>query len=106
MDVSFDDIDISTLTKADLCTRLFDELGLNKREASDFVENFFSIIFERLAAGEDVRLSDFAAFHVRAKSSREARNPRTGEPVQIAPRRVVTFKSGPRLKAKIDSRVD
>ena len=106
MEARFDDIDLSTLTKADLCSRLFEQLGLNKREASDFVESFFSIIFDRLADGEDVRISDFASFHLRTKSSRQARNPRTGEPVQIAPRRVVTFKSGPKLKARIGSRAD
>jgi integration host factor subunit alpha len=103
MGLTLDDIDLSSLTKADLCSLLFDKLGVNKREASDMVDTFFSIISDRLVAGEDVRLADFAAFQVKTKSSRPGRNPRTGEIVLIAPRRVVTLQSGPKLKARLNT---
>jgi integration host factor subunit alpha len=102
MQLTLDDIDLSSLTRADLCSLLFDQLGVNKREASDLVDAFFSIISDRLIAGEDVRLSDFAAFQVKSKLSRPGRNPKSGATVQIAPRRVVTFQSGPKLKARLN----
>jgi integration host factor subunit alpha len=84
---------------------LFDQLGLNKREALDWVDTFFSIISDRLVAGEDVHLSGFAAFQVKSKSSRPGRNLKTGETVQIAPRSVVTFQSGQKLKSRLNSTV-
>lgn len=103
MQLNFDELDLTSLTKSDLCALLFDQLGVNKREAADFVDAFFAIISERLAAGGDVRIADFAAFQVKAKSARPGRNPKTGATVQIAPRRVVTFQPGPKLKSRVNS---
>ena len=101
MELALDNIDLTSLTKADLGAMLFDQLGLNKREAGDLVDAFFQIITDRLAAGEEVKLADFAGFQVRKKAPRPGRNPRTGEEVEIAGRRVVTFQSGPKLKARL-----
>lgn len=102
MPLSLDTIDLTSLTKAGLCTILFDQLGVNKRESADIVDAFFEIISQRLIAGDDVRLSDFAAFVVKGKSSRPGRNPRTGAVVQIPPRSVVTFQPGPKLKNSVN----
>ena len=77
MELARDNIDPTSLTKADLGAMLFDQLGLNKREAGDLVDAFFEIIMERLAAGEEVKLADFAGFQVRKKAPRPGRNPRT-----------------------------
>jgi integration host factor subunit alpha len=104
MQITLDDTGRTSITKADLCAVLFDQLGVNKREAVDIVEDFFSIISERLVDGEDVRLADFAGFQVRTKAARPGRNPKTGTAVQIAARRVVTFQPGPKLKTKLASR--
>ena len=101
MELALDNIDLTSLTKADLGAMLFDQLGVNKREAGDLVDAFFAIITARLAAGEDVKLADFAGFQVRLKAPRPGRNPRTGEEVEIARRRVVTFQSGPKLKERL-----
>jgi integration host factor subunit alpha len=101
MQLALDTIDLSSLTKADLGAMLFDQLGVNKREAGDLVDSFFQIITDRLAAGEEVKLADFAGFQVRVKAPRPGRNPRTGEEVEIARRRVVTFQSGPKLKERL-----
>ena len=103
MQFTLDDIDLSSLTKASLGALLFDQLGLNKREAGDVVDSFFAIIAERLVAGEEVKLTDFAAFQVRTKAPRPGRNPKTGEAVEIAKRRVVTFQPGPKLKERLKS---
>lgn len=103
MQFSLDDIDVTSLTKSQLGALLFDQLGLNKREAGDVVDTFFAIIAERLVAGEEVKLSDFAGFQVRTKAPRPGRNPKTGEAVEIAKRRVVTFQPGPKLKERLKS---
>lgn len=104
MQLSLDDIGLTSLTKSDLCAMLFDQLGVNKREAADIVDSFFAIISERLVAGEEVRLSNFATFVVKTKSSRPGRNPKTGAVVQIPPRSVVKFQPGPKLKSKVNGK--
>jgi integration host factor subunit alpha len=91
------------LTKADFSEKLFDELGLNKREAKDLVELFFEEIKESLERGEEVKLSGFGKFELRDKTSRPGRNPKTGEEVAITARRVVTFRSGQKLKARVEA---
>lgn len=91
------------LTKADFAERLFDELGLNKREAKDMVELFFEEIKASLEQGEQVKISGFGKFELRDKNSRPGRNPKTGEEIPITARRVVTFRSGQKLKARVEA---
>ena len=90
-----------TVTKADLANTLFEHLGLNKREAKEFVELFFEKIRESLESGESVKLSGFGRFSVRDKKSRPGRNPKTGEEVPVTPRRVVTYKASQKVKDRI-----
>ena len=90
------------LTKADFSEKLFDELGLNKREAKEIVELFFEEIKGSLENGEEVKLSGFGKFELRDKSPRPGRNPKTGEEVAISARRVVTFRSGQKLKSRVE----
>jgi integration host factor subunit alpha len=92
-------IETPTLTKAELAELLFDNLGLNKREAKDMVESFFELVHGALERGEDVKLSGFGNFQVRRKAPRPGRNPRTGEPIPIEERNVVTFHASHKLKA-------
>jgi len=89
------------VTKADLAETLFDELGLNKREAKEFVELFFEEVRTALENGSSVKLSGFGNFSVREKNSRPGRNPKTGEEIPISARRVVTFKASQKLKDKV-----
>jgi len=79
------------LTKADMAERLFDDLGLNKREAKELVEAFFEEIRGSLEVGRQVKLSGFGNFGLRDKNQRPGRNPKTGEEIPISARRVVTF---------------
>lgn len=90
------------LTKAEMAEKLFEELGLNKREAKDLVELFFEEIRAALERGEQVKLSGFGNFDVRNKSQRPGRNPKTGEEIPITARRVVTFRPGQKLKARVE----
>ncbi len=91
-----------TLTKAELAEMLFDRVGLNKREAKDIVDTFFEEIRDALARGEPVKLSGFGNFQVRNKPPRPGRNPKTGETIPIAARRVVTFHASQKLKGAVE----
>lgn len=91
------------LTKADMAERLFEEVGLNKREAKEFVEAFFESIRCALELGDQVKLSGFGNFDLRDKSERPGRNPKTGEEIPISARRVVTFRPGQKLKSRVEA---
>ncbi len=90
------------LTKANMAENLFEELGLNKREAKELVEVFFEEVRLALEEGEEVKLSGFGNFILRDKSQRPGRNPKTGEEIPITARRVVTFRSGQKLKSRVE----
>lgn len=99
MNISFDTLQTPTLTKAQLAEKLFDNIGLNKRETKDMVDAFFDLIMQELVQGRDVKISGFGNFQLRSKSPRPGRNPRTGELISIEARRVVTFHASYKLKA-------
>lgn len=92
-----------SLTKAEMAARLFEELGLNKREAKEMVEMFFEEIRQSLGSGGQVKLSGFGNFDLREKKQRPGRNPKTGEEIPITARRVVTFRPGQKLKARVEA---
>ncbi len=94
-----------SLTKADIADRLFDEVGLNKREAKEFVDAFFETIRIALEEGDNVKLSGFGNFQLRDKKQRPGRNPKTGEEIPISARRVVTFRPGQKLRARVEAYV-
>ena len=93
------------LTKADMAEYLFEQLGLNKREAKDMVEMFFEEIRVALESGKQVKLSGFGNFDLRDKNQRPGRNPKTGEEIPITARRVVTFRPGQKLKSRVEAYV-
>jgi integration host factor subunit alpha len=97
--------DAGTITKAELSDALFDQVGLNKREAKDLIDAFFETVGQSLQSGVDVKISGFGNFQLRAKSARPGRNPKTGELVPISARRVVTFHASQKLKDKVDPKV-
>jgi integration host factor subunit alpha len=92
-----------TLTKAELADMLYERVGLNKREAKEVVEAFFDEIRTQLEQGESVKLSGFGNFQLRDKPERPGRNPKTGEPIPISARRVVTFHASQKLKAHVQN---
>lgn len=95
-----------TLTKAELADLLFEQVGLNKREAKDMVEAFFGEIRDALERGDGVKLSGFGNFQLRDKPQRPGRNPKTGEEIPITARRVVTFHASQKLKAEVEANYD
>lgn len=94
---------MTTLTKADMVEQLYEELGLNKREAKELVEMFFEEIRGSLGRGQNVKLSGFGNFTLRDKTQRPGRNPKTGEEIPVSARRVVTFRPGQKLKQRVES---
>lgn len=101
MDFAVDSLETPALTKAQLADMLFDQIGLNKRESKDMVDAFFDLMTHSLVEGRDVKISGFGNFQIRIKAPRPGRNPRTGEPVAIEARRVVTFHASPKLKEQV-----
>jgi len=91
------------LTRAAMAKSLFNEMGLNKKEARELVDSFFEELISSLAVGEQVKLSGFGNFDIRDKNERPGRNPKTGEKVPVKARRVVTFRPGHKLKARVEA---
>ena len=92
-----------TITKADIIDHLHNEIGLNKSECKILIEDFFEEIKTALINNEEVKLSGFGNFELIDKKARPGRNPKTGEDVTISARRVVTFRSGNKLRKKIST---
>jgi integration host factor subunit alpha len=91
-----------TLTRADLTEAVHDEVGLTHQDCAGLVERTLSLITQAMERGEQVKLSGFGVFQVRSKRQRMGRNPKTGEPAAIDPRRVIGFRASQVLKARID----
>ncbi len=89
-----------TITKLDLTRHLSDTVGLSTKECDALVNTLFDTIRSTLASGEGVKLSGFGNFTLREKRARPGRNPRNGEPFEIAARRGVTFRASPLLKGR------
>ncbi|MDI1244411.1 MAG: integration host factor subunit alpha [Rhodoferax sp.] len=103
MDITVETLETPALTKAQLAELLFEQIGLNKRESKDMVDAFFDLVSNSLVDGDDVKITGFGNFQIRTKSPRPGRNPRTGEAIPIAARRVVTFHASQKLKEQIQA---
>lgn len=95
---------MNALSKAIMADALCNTVSLNKPDAKAIVEQFFEEIRFALEQGQHVKLSGFGNFTLRDKPQRPGRNPKTGEEIPVAARRVVTFKSGLKLKTKIETK--
>lgn len=91
-----------TLTRAQLAEAVYAAVGLSRSESAVLAEQVLDLIVDKLVAGETVKLSGFGVFSTRKKNEREGRNPKTGEPAKITPRRVATFRASLALKARVD----
>lgn len=104
MDITVESLEAPALTKAQLAELLFEQIGLNKRESKDMIDAFFDLVAQSLVEGNDVKITSFGNFQIRTKAARPGRNPRTGEAIPIAARRVVTFHASHKLKEQIQER--
>jgi integration host factor subunit alpha len=88
------------MTKADIVEGVYDRLGgFSKKEASAIVETILDVMKDALVSGEKVKISSFGSFSVRAKNERMGRNPKTGRPLEITARKVLTFKPSQVLRS-------
>ncbi len=92
----------NTLTRADLTESVYEEVGLSRNESSNLVEAVLKEISDNLVRGEQVKISSFGSFQVRQKSGRIGRNPKTGQEVPIAPRRVLVFRPSQVMRDRIN----
>ena len=90
-----------TLTRMDLSEAVFREVGLSRNESAQLVEAVLEHMSDALVEGEQVKISSFGTFSVRAKTARVGRNPKTGEEVPINPRRVLTFRPSHLMKDRV-----
>jgi len=89
------------VNKGELIDKVASEIGVTKREAKKAVECVFETITDCLAKGDAVRLVGFGTFGARQRAARMARNPRTGEKIQVKAMSVPFFKAGKELKEKV-----
>ena len=90
-----------TMTKADLADKVYEKVGLSRKEAVEMIETLFSSMKSILSEGESIKITGFGTFLVRKKSSRRGRNPKTGEEMEITARKVITFKPSLEFKAVV-----
>lgn len=91
----------NTLTRADLADTINRMVGLSRSDSAMMVESILDHLSDSLVAGENVKISGFGTFVLRDKGERTGRNPKTGDEVPIAPRRVLTFRASQALRDKI-----
>lgn len=104
-DASLDEGSRGTLTRQDIALAIHRRIeGMSCREAKRLTDLVIEEMAATLASGESLKLHDFGSFLVRIKRERAGRNPRTGEPVPIEARRVITFKASPNMKAAINGK--
>src|SRR5690606_1686552 len=91
------------LTKAEMAERLYEDVGLNKREAKEFVDAFFDVLRESLQHARPVKLSGFGNFDLRRKNPRPCRNPKTGAEAPITARTVAPCRPGQKRKERVEA---
>ena len=91
------------MIKADLVNKIASEMDIPKQEAEEGVNLFFHSIKEAILKGEEIEIRGFGSFRFRKRTSRSGRNPRTGEPVKVPPKKVLYFKPSKLLKELINS---
>lgn len=89
------------LTKIQIVESIQNQTGFTKNRSSEIVETLLEIIKNTLESGEDVLISGFGKFCVKEKNERKGRNPATGNPMMLAPRKIVTFKCSGKLRDRI-----
>jgi len=91
------------MNKLEMIDRLKEEAGLSKPEAQKVVDIFFGSMTDAMAKGERVELRGLCSFFVKEYKSYTGRNPKTGERVKIAPKKLPFFKAGKELKERVDN---
>jgi integration host factor subunit alpha len=91
------------MTKADIVEKIYEKVGVSKKESAELVELVFDIIKNTLETGDKIKIAGFGNFVVKDKADRRGRNPQTGEEIVITARKILTFKPSQVLKASINN---
>lgn len=89
------------MTKKDIVRTISEEVGLTQQQTKEIVQKTFDAIIESLVRERRIELRNFGVFEVKSRAARKARNPRTGEQVEVPRKHVVTFKPGKYMEAKV-----
>lgn len=92
----------ASVTKSELIERVAQESGLTKGRAEMVVNTIFDSMADALQQGDGIEIRGFGSFTVRRYKSYEGRNPRTGEVVHVAPKRLPFFKVGKELRERVN----
>lgn len=89
------------MTKKDIVRMISEEVGLTQQQTKEIVQLTFDAIIETLAREHRIELRNFGVFEVKPRAARKARNPRTGQQVDVPRKHVVTFKPGKEMEARV-----
>jgi integration host factor subunit alpha len=93
-----------TLTKAIIAEAISKKMSYSNKESLEMLDSLLEIMKQTLESGEDVLISGFGKFSVKEKMERKGRNPQNGQPMMIAPRKVLTFKCSGKLRDRINGK--
>ena len=93
---------MNNVTRKELAVAVNDQLGVSQRNSSEIVDTVFSVLKDTLVNGESVKLVQFGTLTVRDKAPRRGRNPRTGDPMTITKRKMVSFRPSKQLRERLN----
>jgi len=93
-----------TVTKRELVNRITNKLGCKQELVKKVVQKFMDEVIDELCSGNRLEFREFGVFETKDRAARRAQNPKTLQPVQVPPRRVVRFKVGRMMKLKLKGR--
>jgi len=94
------------VTKKEIVKQISEELGLTQLKTKEIVQKTFDAIIDTLLQEKRIELRNFGVFEVKRRKARKARNPRTGEKVDVEPKNVVTFKPGKEMEERVRNMKD
>ena len=94
---------MNTITRADVAEKIYEEIGLSRKDSNDILDMILDEIVQELSSGKDVKLSSFGTFSLRDKRARSGRNPKTGVEAVITSRRVISFKPSQTMRKVINA---
>jgi nucleoid DNA-binding protein len=89
------------VTKKEIVKQISDRIGLTQLKTKEIVQLTFDAIVDTLLSEKRIELRNFGVFEVKLRKARKARNPRTGEKVEVPPKNVVTFKPGKEMEERV-----
>src|SRR5262249_36173344 len=93
--------EIRHVTKKEIVKQISEEIGLTQLKTKEIVQKTFDAIVDTLIRESRIELRNFGVFEVKRRKARKARNPRTGEKVEVEPKNVVTFKPGKEMEERV-----